>query len=385
MAQETAATGKSAHTGGEKPGLYIHVPFCKTKCPYCDFYSITDLSAQGAWLHALQVEIDFYKHDFGTFETLYIGGGTPTVLSERDLDNLFRALHAGFSFCAGAEITVEANPDDITKDKLVFLRSRGVNRLSVGVQSFDENELRFLERRHTAAGAEKALSLVREAGFTNFGIDLMYGLPGQTGEGWLATLRKALTFEPPHLSCYELTLEETTALGKMKMAGQIAPLTEDEGEKFFLRTSRFLQHHGFIHYEISNFARSDDYCSRHNRKYWRHVPYLGLGPGAHSFQGGIRWWNYRSVDRYCGAAKSGVKPVGGSEILSSEQLRFERLFLGLRTHHGVTMEDAFGTSPSEPLLSRIRASGLITMRHNRIVPTLKGFLIADRLPLMFPD
>jgi oxygen-independent coproporphyrinogen-3 oxidase len=385
MSQKATTAVKLTDVNREKPGLYIHVPFCKTKCPYCDFYSVTDFSAQGAWLHALQAEMDIYKHDFGTFETLYIGGGTPTVLSERDLDNLFRALHTRFSFCAEAEITVEANPDDITKDKLVLLRSLGVNRLSVGVQSFDENELRFLKRRHTATGAKKALSLVREAGFTNFGIDLMYGLPGQTEEGWLATLRKTLTFQPPHLSCYELTLEETTTLGRMKMAGRIAPLTEEEGRKFFLCTSRFLQGHGFVHYEISNFAGDDAYCSRHNRKYWRHVPYLGLGPGAHSFKNGIRWWNCRSVDRYCGAAKSGVKPVEGAETLSSEQLRLERLFLGLRTRDGITMEDAFGKSPSEPLLSHIRGSGLVTMRNNRIIPTLKGFLIADKLPLMFPN
>lgn len=384
MAQKAATTSKSTDIG-EAPGLYIHVPFCVTKCPYCDFYSVTDFSAKDAWLHALQAEMDLYRHDFGPFETLYIGGGTPTMLSDRDLDDLFHGLHTHFSLCTDCEITIEANPDDITEDKLVFLRSLGVNRLSMGVQSFEENELRFLKRRHTAAGAEKALSLARKAGFTNFGIDLMYGLPGQTDDGWLKTLRTALAFEPTHLSCYELTFEETTALGKMKIAGQIASLTEEEGRGLFLLTSRFLQEHGFIHYEISNFARGDEYCSRHNRKYWRHAPYLGLGPAAHSFQHGVRWWNYRSIEQYCKAAKRGLKPVEGSETLSPGQLRLERLFLGLRTRDGVTMDDAFGESPSEMLLSQIRASGLATIRRNRIIPTVKGFLVADRLPLMFPD
>ncbi|OPY71695.1 MAG: Oxygen-independent coproporphyrinogen-III oxidase 1 [Syntrophorhabdus sp. PtaU1.Bin002] len=383
MPQKASTTDKTIRIS-ETPGLYIHVPFCKTKCPYCDFYSVTDLSIKDAWLHALQIEMDLYRYDFGTFETLYIGGGTPTVLSDDDLGNLFDALHARFTFSADAEITIEANPDDITKDRLIFLRSLGANRLSVGVQSFEEDELRFLKRRHAAAGAERALSLVTEAGFTNFGIDLMYGLPGQTDERWLKTLRKALAFEPTHLSCYELTLEETTVLGKMKMAGQFASLTEEEGQRFFLLTSRFLQEHGFVHYEISNFARGDEYCSRHNRKYWRHAPYLGLGPGAHSFQDGVRWWSYRSVEQYCTALEGDLKPVGESETLSSEQLRLERLFLGLRTREGVTMHDAFGEFSSEPLLSQIKKSGLVTTRDNRIVPTVKGFLVADRLPLMFP-
>jgi putative oxygen-independent coproporphyrinogen III oxidase len=365
-------------------GLYIHVPFCKTKCPYCDFYSVTDLTLVEEWLSALSKEMDQYRDAFGTFDTLYIGGGTPTILNDTALISLFEKVRNRFNFADDTEITVEANPDDITPEKLALLKSLGVNRLSIGVQSFNNEELTLLNRRHSVKGTEEALHCVNKAGFTNFGIDLIYGMPGQTVDSWIATLQKALTFHPTHLSCYQLTFEKTTPFGKMLEQGSLQGCTEEQGRNFFLTTSKLLEENGFIHYEISNFSRGNEFRSRHNCKYWHHIPYLGLGPGAHSFQGRIRWWNCKSVKDYCDNLEKGSRPIVGSETLSNEQLRLEKLFLGLRTCDGVTLDVAFPESPYKELLHDIKKTRLASVRDNRLIPTKKGFLMADRLPLLFP-
>jgi putative oxygen-independent coproporphyrinogen III oxidase len=375
---------KILKSADETAGLYVHVPFCKTKCPYCDFYSVTDTTLAESWLCAIREEMSLYRNNLGTFDTLYIGGGTPTVLNDTSLISLFEELHNQFSFAPDTEITVEANPDDITARKLKLLESLGVNRLSIGIQSFDDEELRFLKRRHTASGAVKALDRICSSGFSNVGIDLMYGLPGQTLESWVSTLQKALTFHPTHLSCYQLTIEKTTPFGKMLGDGSLQNCADEEGRKFFLATSKFLEENGFVHYEISNFAREYEFRSRHNLKYWRHNPYLGLGPGAHSFQNGVRWWNVRSIEEYCNNLQKGLRPVGGSETLTSEQMHLEKLFLGFRTRDGVALKDAFPESPPNGLLERIIKTRLISVRGNRLIPTKKGFLMADRLPLFFP-
>jgi len=369
---------------GESPGLYVHVPFCKTKCPYCNFYSVTDLSLIEEWLSGILQEIEFYKDTFNTFDTLYLGGGTPTVLSNAVLTGLFQKLRRKFSFKDNAEITVEANPDDVTLEKLELLKALGVNRLSIGVQSFNDEELTFLKRRHSLKGAEKALSRVKEVGFKNFGIDLIYGLPGQTVASWMASLQKALTFKPAHLSCYQLTPEKSTPFGKMKDQGKFKVCSEKQGRDFFLTTSKFLERNGFVHYEISNFSRGRRYRSRHNCKYWHHIPYLGLGPGAHSFQGRTRWWNVKSVKDYCDKINTRLRPTAGSESLSNEQLRLEKLFLGLRTCDGVALNVAFPESPFNDLLQNVEKTRLVSVRKNRLIPTKKGFLMADHLPLLFP-
>lgn len=369
---------------GESAGLYVHVPFCKTKCPYCDFNSVTDLSLIEEWLSGISQEMEFYKDTFNAFDTLYLGGGTPTVLSNAVLTGLFQELRKKFSFKDNVEITAEANPDDVTLEKLELLKALGVNRLSIGAQSFNDEELTFLERRHSLKGAEEALSRVKEVGFKNFGIDLIYGLPGQTVASWIASLQKALTFNPTHLSCYQLTLEKSTPFGKMEDQGKFKVCSEKQGRNFFLTTSKFLEQNGFIHYEISNYSRGNQFRSRHNLKYWHHVPYLGLGPAAHSFLGRTRWWNLRSVKRYCADLQKGLLPVEESETLTSEQLRFEKLFLGLRTNEGVRMDDAFPESQAQVSVESMVKNSLITVQGGRIIPTKKGFLMADRLPLLFP-
>jgi putative oxygen-independent coproporphyrinogen III oxidase len=365
----------------ELPGLYVHIPFCKTKCPYCDFYSIADDTAMGSFLAALKRESDLYKKVFRQFDSLYFGGGTPSLIDEKGLEEIFTALRGQFEFSPGSEVTVEMNPDDVTVEKLENYGRLGVTRISLGVQSLNNKELAFLKRRHTAGGARKALALIQEHGFDNVGIDLMNGLPGQTEKSWMSTIEEALSFQPAHISCYQLTIGNKTAFGKMVREGKLKMPSEEKQRKIFLSTSRFLQERGFVHYEVSNFARGERYRSRHNLKYWRHVPYLGLGPAAHSFQNNRRWWNVKSIEEYCASLNKNNKPVEGVETLSPEQLELEKLFLGFRNLDGVSIKDAFREPPCENALNRLVSAKCVNIRSGKIIPTVKGYLIADRLPL----
>jgi len=349
------------------------------KCPYCDFYSETESSRVAPWQKALAEEMLIYKNRFSTFDTLYLGGGTPTVLEDHSLATLFDQLYRNFHFTADVEITIEANPGDITRAKLHLLRECGVNRISLGVQSFDEHVLRFLKRRHSAAEAEQALDLIGEGGFTTVSVDLIYGIPGQTRKCWRQSLARALTFHPDHLSCYQLTVAEGTELGGRKKRGEITLPHESEERALFLETARFLEENGYLHYEVSNFASGETTRSRHNQKYWQHIPYLGLGPAAHSYAGGTRWWNHRSLEGYCIALSAGKTPVSGTEHLTPEQLDLEALYLGLRTREGVDLSRLNDRTRAEAALPRLIREGYLTRLGQRIVPTRKGYLVADRL------
>ncbi len=390
-------------TRAESPGLYVHVPFCRSKCPYCDFYSTGCAPALVRdWLDGVAREAVLRENPSAVFDSLYLGGGTPSLLEPEQLSRLLDSLHLSFTFAPDTEATMEVNPDDITVEKAVSLRDFGFNRISVGAQSFNGRELLYLKRRHTAAQTEKALGWLRDAGFANIGVDLIYGFDGHTEEGWLETLDCALGFRPEHLSCYQMTIEKSTPFGRMLAQGKIDELGEEKERSFFLLTSRFLEDHGYSHYEVSNFALEGDVdrASRHNRKYWRHTPYLGLGPAAHSFDGSSRWWNPRSTRKYCRAIEEGNAPVEDSETLSADQLRLERLALGFRTKHGVALEDledfesscrsesphpahAVETRGGSPKLRQLEQSGLLIVQNGRAVPTREGFLVADRLPLFF--
>ncbi|MBW2142251.1 MAG: radical SAM family heme chaperone HemW [Deltaproteobacteria bacterium] len=354
------------------PGLYVHVPFCRSKCFYCDFYSITAASLIPAWLSAVLTEARLYKERFGIFDSLYIGGGTPTVLDTAQLELLINGLLSEFHFLPDTEVTIEANPDCITREKLDLLRELGVNRISLGVQSFDDDHLSFLGRQHTASEAELALENIRTAGITNLGVDLIYGSKDLSEEKWVKTLEKALTFKPEHLSCYQLTLEKGARFGKMKDEGLIKPISEEDARRFFIVTSLFLRENGYVHYEISNFALNESYYSRHNQKYWRHVPYLGLGPSAHSFKAGVRWWNDRSVKSYCTRLDRGELPIEGEERLSEEQLSLEAVYLGLRTKEGLDIADIDDHPRLGPIINQLLGTGLIEMVDGRITPTVEG-------------
>jgi oxygen-independent coproporphyrinogen-3 oxidase len=324
-----------------------------------------------------------YSEDFDAFDSIYVGGGTPSLLDTDELGARVGALNHHFVFPSGLEFTMEMNPDDVTKDKLTVMRGLGVNRISLGIQSFNDRELAFLKRRHDSAGAEHAIRETKAGGFTNIGLDLIYGLPGQTKAGWAETLQRAVSFEPSHLSCYQLTVEGHTPLGTMVESNAVRLPDDERGRQLFLFTSQFLQSHGFLHYEISNFAAASHRVCQHNRKYWRHVAYLGLGPAAHSFNGHRRWWNHRSVSDYCMAIEQGKPPMEGMEELTAEQLALEHLYLGLRTSDGISTVEL--SDHSKPAIRQLRKTGLIHLDHGRIKLTTKGYLVADSLPVLLSE
>ncbi len=332
--------------------------------------------------------MEMYRHKFDGFNTLYIGGGTPSLLSPQQLEEILRNLQKNFDLMADSEITIETNPADLDFSLLESMRQMGINRINIGVQSFDEKVLGFLGRRHSAKQAISAIEASRKAGFENTGLDLIYGVPGQDTGSWLDTLRQAIAISPEHLSCYQLTLEARTPLGRRYRVGEFIMPGEELEHEFLVKTSEFLEASGYIHYEVSNFSRGMKYASRHNQKYWDHSPYLGLGPSAHSFRGNRRWWNRRSVNQYITAINAGNLPVEEAETLTMEQMRLEALYLDLRTKRGVDFEDFKNRyhydlfAEKKEILSRLLEEGFISIRDGRLAPTQAGLAVADRLALI---
>ena len=365
------------------PGLYVHVPYCASKCPYCDFHSETDLDSMQDWLNGVVAEAKLYKGQFAPFGTLYIGGGTPSLLGASDFESLTDALLGSFHFEEGFEFTVETNPDDLVREKLGILRDLGVNRLSIGAQSFDDGELRLLGRRHDADAACRSIEAARRTGFENIAIDLIYAIPGQTLETMRASLERALEFDPEHISCYELTLEPEAPLARAIENGEIERVEENMGRDLFLMISDLLGERGFMHYEVSNYARDSERRSKHNSRYWDHTPYLGLGPSAHSFSSGERWWNVDDTVRYCSLLDGGEPPIADRERISESQLLLERLYFGFRTADGFPL-DFFDALPmGRETLAELERTYLVRIEESRVVPTPLGFLLSDRLPLLF--
>ena len=367
------------------PGLYIHIPFCVSKCLYCDFYSSTSLSILSFFLDALFNEMAMYRNHFNSFDTVYVGGGTPSLLSPQQLETILVRIRENFDLKSNSEITVETNPADLNQSYLESIREIGINRINIGVQSFDQKVLNFLGRRHSLTQAILAVEASRKAGFHNIGLDLIYGVPDQTIDSWLDTLKQAVGFSPEHLSCYQLTLETKTPLGKRYQAGEFSIPGDELQYEFFMKTSQFLENAGYIHYEVSNFARETELASRHNQKYWDHSSYLGLGPAAHSFRDNRRWWNHRSVDQYITSINGGNLPVEETEILTMEQLRLEALYLGLRTKKGVYLEDFKNQydcdlfTEKKKMLDKLQEEGLISIQDGHVYPTPTGLAVADSL------
>ncbi len=370
------------------PGLYIHIPFCFSKCHYCDFYSSTSLPAISHFLDALSKEMKMHRDRFNPFDTIYIGGGTPSLLSPQHIENILIRVRENFDLTSDPEITIETNPADLNRSFLESIRQSGFNRVNIGVQSFDEKVLKFLGRRHSATQALSAVGASREAGFDNVGLDLIYGVPGQDVESWRNTLGQALLFSPEHISCYQLTLEPRTPLGRRYHTGEFAMPGEELEYEFFMKTSQFLEDAGYIHYEVSNFARSEELASRHNQKYWDHSPFLGLGPSAHSFLHNQRWWNHRSLDRYLASIDADGLPVEETETLTPEQLRLEAFYLGLRTKKGISLQgfkSRYGydlLTEKKEILTRLEEEGFIAVEEGCLHPTPTGLAIADSLSMI---
>ena len=372
----------------EKAGLYIHIPFCQSKCAYCNFYSVTSVNLIPQFVAALIKEIKLHQRQFDAFDTVYIGGGTPSLLSFGQLSEILAAINEFHKLDKEAEITMEVNPGDVSVEYFKSLLSLGINRLNIGVQSFDDKILRFLGRRHSANEARQAIRHARAAGFKNLGIDLIYGVYGQSINLWKKTLAEATTFRPEHFSCYELTLEASAPLYKRYLEKKIKKLNEKQQKKFFFTTAEELGKAGYIHYEVSNFARKNNFKSRHNMKYWRHTPYLGLGPAAHSFFKNRRWWNVKSVKDYLNNVPQGISPVESEEILTAEQLKLETLFLALRTNDGIDLsayQKRFRTDLLEEkkmVIESLINSKLLELKKGFLRPTLAGMAVADSLALI---
>lgn len=375
-------------------GLYVHIPFCVHKCAYCDFYSVSDLNLKPAFLKALSAEIAAAEAGPLAFDTVYFGGGTPSILDPVEVEGIIDQLNSRFRLAGPVEVTLEANPGTVDSEKLKGFRSAGVNRINIGVQSFREENLRRLGRIHSAGQARDAVAAARRAGFEDVGLDLIYGLPGQTMGAWTMDIENALAYDPEHLACYMLSVEPGTALAEDERLGRFRPAAEEDTAELFLATSERLARRGYRHYEISNFARGaasggDARVSRHNSKYWAYAPYLGFGPAAHSFQPPRRFWNHRDVRRYIAELQAGRRPPGGEESLSVDQQMLEVVMLGLRTSAGIDRADfkaRFGRDFNErygAAADELAARGLLTLENGRCAPTRQGMLFLNTVVAAF--
>lgn len=371
------------------PGLYLHVPFCKQACSYCDFHFSTSLALKSRFVEALVKEISLRADYLGptpVLDTIYFGGGTPSLLTARELDDIMGAVHRHFAVAAGAEITLEANPDDLAGPKLAELAASPVNRLSIGLQSFYEPHLRLMNRAHTAPESATAVRRAQDAGFENLSIDLIYGVPAPGHHVWEADLANAFALGVPHVSAYALTIEPGTLLGRRQGKGTFAaPPDEFVAVQFELLLAQ-MRAHGYEQYEISNFCRPGRE-SRHNGSYWRGVPYLGLGPSAHSFDGQNRQFTVANNPQYVAAVLERGEVPATVEVLTARDRANEYLLTTLRTARGCDLahlRDALGldlAAAHPAYLATLTAQGWATIRQEVLTLTDAGKLLADQITL----
>ena len=359
-------------------GLYVHIPFCITRCGYCDFNAYSGLGHMaGAYVAALGSEAEMTASDWKSerFISVFFGGGTPTTLGAGTLVELLGRFRGLYSLASGAEVTCEANPDTVDESYLAAMRRGGMNRLSLGVQSFDPSVLEALERGHSADSVPSVFRAARSAGFDNVSLDLIYGASGESLRSWAETLERAVRLGPEHLSCYALTIEPGTSLGR-KVAGGIVPAPDgDLQAAMYDLACEMLASAGYLHYEVSNWAKPGFECL-HNRGYWEGRAYLGLGAGAHSYRDGRRWWNLRPPGQYLRAVQAGRLPVGDEERMTQEEQRMERLLLGLRAAGGVPSD---WVDPSRAAL--FVGQGLARHEDGRFALTERGLVVANEVIL----
>jgi len=363
--------------------LYLHIPFCKSRCIYCDFYSGTDTSQRASYVQALCDELKLRSTYLPTrvLDSIYFGGGTPSLLQKEDFERLFEAIHTCFTLSPTAEITLECNPDDLTPSYVAQLQELPFNRISIGIQSFDDAELRFLNRRHTAQQAQEAVALCQAHGFDNISIDLMYGLPNQTPETWRNTLAVAMSLGVQHLSAYSLMYEEGSPLSRLRNAHKITELDEATSVALFEQLIDTVALYGFEQYEISNFCLPSFHL-RHNSSYWHGVPYLGVGAAAHSFDGVSRQWNVANTARYMAGVAAGKLEVEREELTTDERYN-EFVFTALRTRSGINLSDleqrfgnarlAYCLRMAQPYLD----GGQLELRAGQLALTRAGIFVSD--------
>lgn len=374
-------------------GIYIHIPFCKQACFYCNFHFTTSLHFKDQMIAAIIMEIEMkskmqnrkYADSFSNdiIETIYFGGGTPSLLSTNEILSILSAIKQKYNLAPNAEITLEANPDDINFEKAVGWKKAGVNRLSIGIQSFAERDLKWMNRAHYASQALKSIELAREAGFENFSIDLIFGTPGLTDKEWERNLQQAIDLKVPHISSYALTVEPKTPLHKMISLKKKENINTDIQANQFVMLMQMLQNAGYEHYEISNFAMPD-FRSKHNSSYWQGKKYIGIGPSAHSYDGEKRMWNKANNNEYIRMLEQNVLP-SEEEILTNSQKLNEYVMTSLRTIEGMDLkfiENKFSLDERkriEKILDSKVEKSWFEDGFGKIILTEKGKLFADRI------
>ena len=366
-------------------GIYLHIPFCKQACNYCDFHFSTTMKMKVDFVKAIIQEIELRKDVFANkfISSIYFGGGTPSLLSKEELDMIFEKLYKSFTINADAEITLEANPDDLNFDKILQLKDTPINRLSIGVQSFRDEDLKYMNRAHTAIEALNSIKMAQDSGFQNITIDLIYGTPGMSNEDWKYNLRKSFSLNLPHISSYALTVEEKTPLYYQILKNNIDPVDEQQiADQFKILIDEMLRY-GYEQYEISNFCKDNSY-SKHNTSYWKKDHYLGLGPSAHSYFGNSRLWNLSNNVKYIKALSASQLPLV-KENLNTQDMYNEYIMTSLRTKWGCSLiEIEKDYSRSYLNYFKVQIKGHKMNGHiieNKGVYTLseKGKLIADRI------
>lgn len=363
-------------------GIYIHIPFCKQACHYCDFHFSTSLKKKDGMVLALAKEIRLRKHEFEqeTVETIYFGGGTPSILAVEDIRLLIDTVYQNYKVADNPEITVEANPDDLSEKRIMELHQHNINRLSIGIQSFFEEDLKLMNRAHNAAEAKKCLQIARQY-FDNISIDLIYGTPGMDNNRWLENIRTALELNIPHISSYALTVEPKTALQKFITQGVIPQPDDEVAHEQFLMLVDALEASGFIHYELSNFGK-ENYFSRNNSAYWLGKKYIGIGPSAHSYDGVHRSWNIANNSLYLKSLENDSLP-SEEETLSKTDRYNEYIMTGLRTVWGVSLDrirNEFGEDYQKALLQQAQQyldNGKLEVSEHVLRTTRKGKFFSD--------
>ncbi len=364
--------------------LYLHIPFCAKRCTYCDFYTQTNQKLKEVFLDALCCELQLRRQELGTqrVQNIYLGGGTPSLLTSSDLERIFKVISLNYEVDPSAEITIECNPDDLSEDYVRAFNDLPINRVSMGVQSFKDEDLKFLNRRHSVKNVYDAVERLKANNYHNISLDLIYGLPNQSLNAWSYNIDEVLALDIPHLSAYHLIYEEGTVLMKQKLRGEVQELSEDESLAHFRLLITKLKQHGYEHYEISNFAKDQAYA-RLNTGYWFGVRYLGFGPSAHSYDGAKRRYNNASIKKYSEILEG--QRYFEEEVLSPQEKEDEYIMTRLRTMWGINLqefEELFGLGRSKSLLASAKkhiSLGQLSYEEGRLCLTDEGIFLSDSI------